>query len=155
MGIKTELSHDEFITYYGESEHVKSFSYEAKMAILANIEALQDDMDNPMDVDWVSSFMDASELDNAAIFKQDTGLDVDSMAGDLVTLACSSDIVFEDGLNQILADHNGSDDDVWAEFKDRLLGNSEFYQVASEHIADSNNLTSLDNGKWLMMAFNG
>lgn len=153
MGIAAVLSHEDFIAIYGETEHVKGFSYEAKMAILDNIEELQGELISPLEVGWENSFMEASELTADDIFKEGNGIDIEDSISDLIDMA--NDFEFDGDLNEVLANYNGSDDEAWAALKDRMLSDMQFYKMASDHIAEENNLTGLDNDNWLMMAYNG
>ncbi len=146
MSIKTELSNNEFITLYGESEYVRSYSHDAKIAILDHIEMIQDeDQDG---IDWTEVFMNAGEYTAADMIADNNGFEIDEHIDSLIDIA--STIQFDEAIEkQLNNDDDIDNEDLWKALKDHLLGNAEFLQDAADMLGRHHGLTELDNGNWL------
>mgnify|MGYP003424514977 FL=1 len=64
--INSQLTTNEFIRLYGESQYVRDFSPEGIEAVLSEIEDMQEDRT----LDWTESFMSAGENDYKTFFNE-------------------------------------------------------------------------------------
>lgn len=148
--IATKLTDEQFIKLHGDNQFVQSFSTDAIVAILENIERFQTDLNKPSDVDWTEFFMAAGEL-SASDYIDEVEDDLANHSEALIGIA--SAIQFEDDdVMEALENDEGLDaDELWREISSQLLNNSTFIQAAAEIMAEHNNLTRLDNGNWLRL----
>ncbi|MBO6225552.1 MAG: hypothetical protein J6N72_08925 [Psychrobacter sp.] len=148
MSIKTTLTHSEFITLYGESQFVRSYTYDAKIGILEHIESIQDEYEG--DLDWTEIFMEAAEYTPSDMIAHNNNFNIDQYVDELIDAA--NNILFDGIIEKELENDDGlSNDELWKSLKSHLLGNAEFEIAAAEILGKEHGLTELDNGNWLKL----
>ena len=147
MGIKTELSNDEFVTVYGNSQYVRGFSYEAKIALLDHISELQDEVEDPTSIDWTGIFMEAGEHDDADLVNmyEDS---LENYAEEVIDMARNLEL--DDELELRLENEaEVSDEELLTDNLVELLTLSEFVEGAARIIGENESIIKLDSGGWL------
>lgn len=143
--IKTELTTNEFIKLYGDSQYVRSFSPEAIEAILTNIEELND---TESDNDWTGFFMEAGEH-SAKDIVSDFNHEIDNLSSEIMDMAQELESMPAPILERIENEEELSSDDLLKELKGQLETLEGWNEGVADIIADAINITKLDNGKYI------
>ena len=156
--INSQLTTNEFIRLYGESQYVRDFSPEGIEAILSEIEDMQEDRT----LDWTESFMSAGENDYKTFFNEhldkfdieDLSCEITDALGDSVEVdEEDTDIIYmtseEEGSRKAY-----SIQDIFKNFTDQLLEDDDFKEVVFNHVDNKqeNRMIQLDNGKVLIFS---
>ena len=154
--INAQLSTEEFIKLYGDSQWVRDFSPEAIEAILNEIEESQEGSI----LDWTASFMSAGENDYKTFFDEQLDkFDIEDLSSEITDALDDLVEIDEEDTDIIYIKSEGVDSrksydihDIFSTFKENLLENSDFKDIVFDHVNDKQKqiMTKLDNGKILL-----
>lgn len=149
--IKTELTTNEFIKLYGDSQYVRGFSEEAIEAVLIHIEEIQGEgMDEGMDHDndWTGFFMEAGEHTASSIVS-DYSHEIDDLSSEIMDMVQGLESMPAELLERIENEEELASDDLLKELKEQLEALEGWNEGVADIIAESNDITKLDNGDYI------
>ncbi len=151
MGFKIELTTEQFITLFGDSEYLEGFSDEAIDHVLKRGCDVQSQTDEPFDVGWSTFFDDAREL-NATEVADEYSEYLDEIAYEVLEMAHNSLVGLD---NDVYVQLEEREDVDHSELLIKLMPDfttaENWEESISALIASHKDFISLDNGKYLIL----
>lgn len=151
MGFKVELTTDQFIKLFGDSEYLEGFSDDAIDHILNKGCEFQNQTDDPFSISWSTFFDDAREL-NAIEVTDEYSEYLDEIAYEVLEMAHSSLVGLD---NDVYVQLEEREDVDHSELLIKLMPDfttaENWEESISALIASHKDFISLDNGNYLIL----